>query len=115
MSLDNGRRCALEVLETMTLDPRVSNWMAEGNDDFPGHPGIAMLLQAKRSQDGYNHARERTHLMFMYHALCQVIMCRDLRLRNQVQRLLLLTGTELAIVSNTQVPEPTPNYPPVNY
>ena len=28
--------CVLEVLETMTLDPRVSNWLAEGNDDFPG-------------------------------------------------------------------------------
>jgi hypothetical protein len=28
--------CVLEVLESMTLDPRVSNWMAEGNDDFPG-------------------------------------------------------------------------------
>lgn len=200
--------CVLEVLETMTLDPRVSNWLAEGNDDFPGafvscsrrllsallvprlfsdrrlsadsslhwvvrqhwinsarrwdyipnlmrtatlmrhphlshciltllvssllrcqaqpchftscrkasrtdsrvrvcvcvvrvftgHPGIAGILAARRKADGYDQSRERTHLMFLFPALCAAVGVRDARLREYVQRLLLLCGHTLALV-----------------
>jgi hypothetical protein len=46
--------------------------MAEGNDDFAGHSGIAAMLQAKRQQERHEKTRERTHLLFLYSSLCQV-------------------------------------------
>jgi len=92
--------CVMEVLETMTLDSRVSNWMAEGNDDFPGHPGIASALQNRRQLTDFKDKREQAHLLFVYPTLVKCVGCRDPRIREQVGKLLLLAGKELAIVSS---------------
>jgi hypothetical protein len=63
-----------------------------------GHPGIAGILAARRKADGYDQSRERTHLMFLFPALCAAVGVRDARLRDYVQRLLLLCGHALALV-----------------
>jgi len=63
-----------------------------------GHPGIAGILAARRKADGYDQSRERTHLMFLFPALCAAVGVRDARLREYVQRLLLLCGHALALV-----------------
>eukprot|EP00740_Mantoniella_antarctica_P005915 CAMPEP_0181348412 /NCGR_PEP_ID=MMETSP1106-20121128/160_1 /TAXON_ID=81844 /ORGANISM="Mantoniella antarctica, Strain SL-175" /LENGTH=275 /DNA_ID=CAMNT_0023460699 /DNA_START=185 /DNA_END=1011 /DNA_ORIENTATION=- len=105
--------CVLDIVVSLTLDPRVSDAAARGHASFEGNVGIATLLQwlrkalatetwatagpgAPRAPDA---PRERAHLFLLYRALVSCVATREPQVRERVQDALRLVGCELGLIT----------------
>lgn len=82
--------CILEVLATMTLSPDVVDSILPANE-----PMTAYVRLMRDRPDVARRGKERTHLLFLYDALCSLITCRESRIRDMVRDVMQLAGADL--------------------
>ena len=82
--------CVLEVLATMTLSPDVVDSILPA-----GEPMTEYVRLMRGRPDVARRGKERTHLLFMYDALCSLITCRESRIRDMVRDVMQLAGADL--------------------
>ena len=49
----------------------------------------------RQRPDVARRGKERTHLLFLYDALCSLITCRESRIRDMVRDVMQLAGADL--------------------
>ena len=82
--------CILEVLATMTLSPDVVDSILPEDE-----PMTAYVRFMRGRPDVARRGKERTHLLFLYDALCSLITCRESRIRDMVRDVMQLAGADL--------------------
>lgn len=82
--------CILEVLATMTLSPDVADSIMPQGD-----PMTEYVRLMRQRPDVARRGKERTHLLFLYDALCSLITCRESRVRDMLRDLMQLAGADL--------------------
>jgi len=91
--------CILEVLATMTLSSDVvDSIMPRRADDGGGDvvdPMAEYVRLMRQRPDVARRGKERTHLLFLYDALCSLITCRESRIRDMVRDVMQLAGADL--------------------
>lgn len=82
--------CILEVLATMTLSPDVVDSILPADE-----PMTAYVRLMRGRPDVARRGKERTHLLFLYDALCSLITCHESRIRDMVRDVMQLAGADL--------------------
>lgn len=92
--------CILEVAASMTLAPEVADAALPPLDEPVGAVVSALRARPEVAARG----RERTHLLLLYSALCECIVCKEPRVREMVRDVLGLAGAELGLGAALVVP-----------
>jgi len=87
--------CILEVIATMTLSPDVVDSIMPQGD-----PVSEFVRLMRRRPEVSHRGKERTHILFLYDALCSLITCCESRVRDMVRDVMGLAGADLGFSLN---------------
>lgn len=95
---------ALDVLASLKVSPLVMDYVIEKYKKQQFNEIINLMRRSNAIGDGMHHEkqhvnRERTHLLFLYGALCECVKSKETSVRNVVSELLDILGTDMNLLS----------------